>query len=352
MSDFPFFSVCIPNYNYERFIAKTLQSVLEQTFFDFEVIVVDNASTDNSWEVIKEYAARDKRIRIFRNQYNIGFAPNLQKATAKALGQYLVLLSSDDLMYPDALSSYREIIGDREDPIVLHAGTDEIDPEGVIKSVILFHTSSDPSAIFHSRFKPEDVLPNWIDGTTVVRRGIDVLKASLLQGKPVATFLSTCYPKRMWEQVEGYDMKYIYSPDYGFLTKILSFDPDFVYLKKRLFGYRLHPTNQSAQANSKGALKQQCDRYVQSFSLENHILVKTEINQEELQQTFIRVFCLKECLIALRQGFWLKAFKLFQFAWATYPKQTLICRLTYLCLFLLILGPISKAFLGFFYSQK
>ena len=90
------FSVCIPNYNYEKYIGKTIQSVLDQCYKNFEIIIADNASTDNSIKVVRSF--KDDRIIIIKNNYNIGFSPNLDKATENASGDYLILLSSDDLM--------------------------------------------------------------------------------------------------------------------------------------------------------------------------------------------------------------------------------------------------------------
>src|SRR5262245_28546178 len=99
----PYFSVCIPNYNYEKFIGETIQSVLDQSFQDFEILVADNASTDDSVRVIQSF--RSPQLRLLENRYNIGFSPNLDRATHDARGQHLLLLSSDDLMRRDALKT-------------------------------------------------------------------------------------------------------------------------------------------------------------------------------------------------------------------------------------------------------
>ncbi len=104
----PLFSICIPNYNYAHYIDQTIDSVLSQTFQDFEIIIADNASTDNSLEVIQSYD--DPRIKLVLNQYNVGFAPNLDRATENTTGQYILLLSSDDIMKPGALTRYAEAI--------------------------------------------------------------------------------------------------------------------------------------------------------------------------------------------------------------------------------------------------
>src|SRR5512142_3007624 len=99
--DRPAFSICIPNFNYARYIGETIKSVLDQTYPNYEIVVVDNASTDNSVEIVRSFGS--DRIRLFQNEYNVGFAPNLDRAAMRALHPYIIMLSSDDLMRPTAL---------------------------------------------------------------------------------------------------------------------------------------------------------------------------------------------------------------------------------------------------------
>src|SRR5262245_7849518 len=86
----PLFSVCIPNYNYAKYIGETIQSVLDQRFQNFEIIVADNASTDGSVKVVEAF--RSPKINIIQNRYNVGFSPNLDRATERARGEHLILL--------------------------------------------------------------------------------------------------------------------------------------------------------------------------------------------------------------------------------------------------------------------
>src|SRR5438094_10104367 len=101
------FSICIPNYNYASFIERTIRSVLAQEG-DLEVLVSDNASTDGSVDVVR--AIDDDRIRIQVNNVNVGFAGNLDRVVGMASGDWVILLSSDDLIEPDALACYRGVI--------------------------------------------------------------------------------------------------------------------------------------------------------------------------------------------------------------------------------------------------
>lgn len=93
----PFVSICIPNYNKGQYIGDMIQSVLDQTYTNFELIIVDNASTDNSMDVINSF--NDPRIRVYRNDTNIGGTENGNKCFEYAKGDYIAIFHSDDL-YP------------------------------------------------------------------------------------------------------------------------------------------------------------------------------------------------------------------------------------------------------------
>jgi len=107
-------SILIPVYNREQLLGPCIQSALDQTVADMEVIVVDNASTDGTWEVCQEFAGRDQRVRIFRNETNIGPVRNWQRCFAEARGKYAKILFSDDLMYPTFLEKTLPYIDDPE----------------------------------------------------------------------------------------------------------------------------------------------------------------------------------------------------------------------------------------------
>lgn len=97
----PLFSVCIPSYNSAAIIGATLRSVLAQTVRDFEIVVVDDASTDATVEVVQ--ALGDPRVRVERNPRNLGYAANVARVAGLARGIYLYLLGNDDVLSPVAL---------------------------------------------------------------------------------------------------------------------------------------------------------------------------------------------------------------------------------------------------------
>lgn len=100
----PLVSILIPVFNREKLIGNCIQSALDQTFADFEIVVVDNCSNDGTWEVCKKYAALDSRVRIFRNDKNIGPVLNWQRCINEASGTFGKILFSDDLLFEDNLA--------------------------------------------------------------------------------------------------------------------------------------------------------------------------------------------------------------------------------------------------------
>lgn len=96
-------SILIPVYNRDNLIEETVQSALNQTYKDIEIIIVDNKSTDNTWQVLEELAVQDNRIKIFQNETNIGPVRNWQRCIDEATGKYGKILWSDDLIAPEFL---------------------------------------------------------------------------------------------------------------------------------------------------------------------------------------------------------------------------------------------------------
>lgn len=93
----PLVSIGLPIYNEERFVAKTLDSLLAQDYLNFEIIISDNASTDRTSEICESYAKKDSRIRYFRNDENVGLSENTNRAFAPSKGKYFMLIGGHDL---------------------------------------------------------------------------------------------------------------------------------------------------------------------------------------------------------------------------------------------------------------
>ena len=101
--EYPLVSVIIPVYNAHNSITKTLQSVINQTYTNLEIVVVNDGSTDDSLDIIKTYAAEDPRIVVF-NKQNEGLVQARKSGIDIATGKYIQYLDSDDIMHEDAIT--------------------------------------------------------------------------------------------------------------------------------------------------------------------------------------------------------------------------------------------------------
>lgn len=344
MANSPTFSICIPNYNYGHFIAETIQSVLDQTYQEFEIIVVDNASTDNSVEVIESF--NDARIKFIQNKYNIGFAPNLQKATMQANNQFINLLSADDLMRPDALKIYAELIvkqGKRANHTVLMSDADILDSHSQVIGIISKAVDSFDSIHHYAKESPQHSSKNITNSTQVLyeqSHGKDILRESLKNLRNYAPFLSVVYPKYMWEKIEGYNGVHPISPDKHFNYKLFAQDPDVIYVNMPLFGYRVHSsTNQQEQHTT---LKHQLDDYLFTLEYSEDFLAEIDLTRKDLIISLLDRVCLKNGLTQLVYGSYTYALQMLAFALATYPKETIRRPRAYMLAALLALGPFSK----------
>jgi len=123
-------SVGLPVYNGERYLAEALDSLLAQTYEDFELIICDNASTDRTGEIARTYAAKDKRVRYASNDVNLGVAGNYRRTFELSSGEYFRWAAVDDLCAPAALARCVEVL-DREPEVVLaYPRTKLVDEEG------------------------------------------------------------------------------------------------------------------------------------------------------------------------------------------------------------------------------
>jgi glycosyltransferase involved in cell wall biosynthesis len=100
----------LPVYNGELFISRTLDSLLAQTYQDFEIVICDNASTDRTQEIICHYAAQDNRIRIYRNKKNMGATYNYNRVLELASGEYFKWIAADDVIRPEFLARCVEVL--------------------------------------------------------------------------------------------------------------------------------------------------------------------------------------------------------------------------------------------------
>lgn len=96
-------SVIMSVYNHENFLNYSVSSILNQNFENFEFLIIDDASTDNSYEILKEYSLQDNRIKVFKNTKNIGLTKSLNKLISHSSSKFLARQDSDDFSLPNRL---------------------------------------------------------------------------------------------------------------------------------------------------------------------------------------------------------------------------------------------------------
>ena len=101
----PQISVVMPVYNREQYLKESIESILHQTFTDFEFIIVDDQSTDSSWQIIQEYANKDSRIVAIKNTGKKGCFPSRNCGNKLAKGKYIAVMDSDDISIPERLQT-------------------------------------------------------------------------------------------------------------------------------------------------------------------------------------------------------------------------------------------------------
>jgi glycosyltransferase involved in cell wall biosynthesis len=180
-ADVPAVSVGVPVYNGDSFLEVAIRSVLAQTLDDFELIICDNASTDRTAEICRDYAARDRRVRYFRNPENLGAAPNYNLTFQYARGRYFKWLAHDDRMTPSYLAKAVRVLEERTDAVLCNSVVSYIDQNGA--QIGLYNTGL---ALADSQSAAERFAwmvlrsHSCVDFFGLIRR--DMLKTSLLHG--------------------------------------------------------------------------------------------------------------------------------------------------------------------------
>jgi glycosyltransferase involved in cell wall biosynthesis len=184
-SPVPLVSVCIPVRNCQRYIREAIQSVLNQTYRSIEVVVVDDASTDNTVDIVRSFD--DDRVLLFENPTNIGVCANWNLCISKAHGEYVKLLCADDILYPTCLEQQVRVLHQdvgRSISLVCSA-RDIIDPGGSVR--------------LRSRGWPRSARNTRIRGRIAVREM--ARHGRNLIGEPLAVL----FRKQTWMEMGGFD---------------------------------------------------------------------------------------------------------------------------------------------------
>lgn len=213
----PLVSVLMTVYNREKYVAEAIESVLNSTYQNFELIIVDDQSTDNSLLIAKSYEEKDRRVKVYKNEKNLQDYPNRNKAASYAKGKYLKFVDSDDKIFDWGLAYCVEQM--------------ERFPESSFGLSMIDDDDSIPSILMYS----EEIIRKHFFHSTHLSTG------------PTGTIIK----REFFEKLEGFDTRFFMANDLYFNIKIASLTP-VVLLKRLFFLYRLHGLQE--QNNPKGYL--------------------------------------------------------------------------------------------------
>ncbi len=208
MSEEKEISVLMPVYNGDVFLRPALESILAQTFSDFEFVIIDDASTDTTAKILAEYASRDTRIRVFKNEKNIGLTASLNVGLTHCRGKYIARMDADDVAEGERFMTQYWFMEEHPDVAVSGTCVRVIDEDGKMlgeKTLALTSEDIKRKMLFNNQF---------IHSTLFFRK--DILKSC-----------------------GGYDENFKKSQDYELMLRVSSRYP-VVNLREKLLKFRLH----------------------------------------------------------------------------------------------------------------
>lgn len=222
MSKEPLVSVLIPNYNYGHYLTECFESLLRQTYKNFEVIFRDNNSTDNSYDIalsyIEKFKARGIYLNVSRNKRNVGSDMNTNLASNDAEGEYIYTLASDDMIKPDFLSKVMNVFIKYPNVSTVITHRDEIDENGVVTKTLPFYNKS-------CIIKGED------QAAVYMMSGIAIPAQRMIR---LSAFNETKQYARIWNVAGDWYVNYR-----------AAMVGDVAYIKEPLVQYRVHTGNET-----------------------------------------------------------------------------------------------------------
>jgi glycosyltransferase involved in cell wall biosynthesis len=216
-------SVCVPVFNGAPYVGEAIRSVLEQAFEDFELVVVDDCSSDGTADVVAAF--RDDRLRLVHNRARLGLVGNWNRSLELARGRYVTLFHQDDVMAPENLRAKLRLLEAHASVGFVHSNITQI---GVQGEVLSGHWDNPPT--------PDHDGPH--DGEAFFHR--------LVTGANAVCASSVMLPRVMFERLGGFDSRLPFTADWEMWLRIALFY-DVGYLASSLVHYRRHDGMATAQ---------------------------------------------------------------------------------------------------------
>jgi len=223
--DRPLVSICIPAYNSTAHVEETVRSVLAQTYPNLEVIVVDDASSDNTFELVQ--AIGDPRIRLYRNEKNLGMAGNWNRTLSLAKGEFVKLMGADDLLMPDCIEKEAGALQANPSAVLSESDSAVVDAGGKRRGT-------------YRRYRMTGLVP----GRTVA---ISCTRSIDLFGSPVANMIR----RSVLADGIAFDPSFVYIIDYDFFMTIAPKGDIFI-IHESLNAFRVHKSSNTSQVMGGG----------------------------------------------------------------------------------------------------
>ena len=204
----PKITVLMPVYNGERYLKEAIESILNQTFTDFEFLIIDDGSTDNSLNIIKQYATKDSRIRLVIHKQNKKIVPTLNEGLKLAKGKYIARMDCDDISMPARIEEEINFLENHQDYIMV--GSDYIIINEFAKKLF-----------YYAAFPNYETIKVALSVTSCFAHG------------------SVMYKKRSVLAVNGYNSKIHDAEDFELWTRLIKIGK-FANIPKPLFKYRMN----------------------------------------------------------------------------------------------------------------
>jgi len=212
-------SMVMAVYNGERHLAESIESILGQTFSDFEFVIVDDASIDSTPKILKTYSEKDSRIRVITNTQNLGLTISLNVGVRAANGQYIARMDAGDVSHPERLGKQVAFLDMHPDHVLVGSWTDTFNDDSV-------KVGEMNGPIDHAAIRSALIRYNPIVHSSIMMRA-DVLK-----------------------KAGGYDEEWRYAQDYELYFRLMKLGK-LANLSEHLASYRLSPNSITRKKNNK-----------------------------------------------------------------------------------------------------
>lgn len=239
-------SIVLPVYNGEKYLARAIESILQQTYKNFELIIIDDCSTDESNRIAKSYAKLDARIRVYKNRENIKLPRSLNAGFRVATGELFTWTSDDNILKPETIEAMVHVFEEKPDVDFVYADIIPIDVHGNVKS--------------------RKCLNGEIEDIYVLN--------------PVlACFL---YRRKIHERLKGYNPKLFLCEDYDFWVRTYENGFEMYHLKEKLYYYRVHDgslTNKKQKEHAILTLKLLLRNLFKEKKMSNRLRIMSEMKE-------------------------------------------------------------------------